>query len=151
MRLSLAIVALGFVAACGRGNETLPGRASNGDSTGQLTAATSPCLDYRDTVTLRGTVSRETYPGPPNYTDVSSGDEAETGLYLQLPSGVCTRNGSDETEATLDSVVHVQLVLDSAQLDTLLQSVGREVALRGTIFSSHTGHHHAPLLLSVVR
>ena len=28
---------------------------------------------------------------------------------------------------------------------------GRQVTLRGTLFSSHTGHHHAPLLLTPVK
>lgn len=150
VRLPLAILVLGFVAACSRGGDARPGRASDGDSTNRVARADGACLSYRDTVTLRGIVSRETYPGPPNFADTANGDEPETGLYLQLRNGICTRDGTDETEAALDSVVHVQLVLDSAQLLSLQTNVGQEASVRGTMFSSHTGHHHAPLLLSVV-
>jgi hypothetical protein len=109
------------------------------------------CFSYRDTVAIRGVLRREIHPGRPNYESVASGDEAETGFYLHLPVPACTRDGTDDwMEARLDTVNRVQLVLDSVGYAALRPYLEDTVAVRGTIFSSHTGHHHAPLLLTPV-
>lgn len=149
VRLLLTLACLAAIVACDRG-QPAPGADTGTVAKGNApmaAGASGRCLDYRDTVTVNGSLVRETYPGPPNYESVAKGDEAETGFYLRLARPVCARNGTDETEISLDSVAHIQLVLDSAQYAGLSSSLGQEVSLRGTIFSSHTGHHHAPLLL----
>jgi hypothetical protein len=116
------------------------------------------CLRYEpDTIHVSGVLRRHTYPGPPNYESVRRGDAAETGFYLHLAHPVCARgrpagDGEPDAAATRrDSVRVIQLVLDSTGYSRLRRSLGRRVTLRGTLFSSHTGHHHAPLLLTPLR
>lgn len=122
---------------------------------GRAQATASACLRYEpDTVALSGVLRRETHPGPPNYESVRAGDAPETGFYLHLALPVCARGRPvgdgepDPTAAPVDSAHVVQLVLDRAGYARLRPSLGREVTLRGTLFSAYTGHHHAPLLLT---
>ena len=146
------LVAVLLAVAC-RGEES--DRARPDTRSSQVGYATATCLDYRDTVELRGTLQRETHPGPPNYESIAGGDAAETGFYLHLGRAICARSSrpdpDDASETEQDGVLLVQLVLDSAGYARLGPQVGRNVTLRGTIFSAHTGHHHAPLLLDVQR
>jgi hypothetical protein len=101
---------------------------------------------------VSGTLRRLTFPGPPNYEDVHTGDEPETGFYLLPAAPLCAAGGGDEDLGGPRSDVRlVQLVLDSAGYAALRPQVGRAIGLRGTLFSSHTGHHHAPLLLNVLK
>ena len=111
------------------------------------------CLRYGpDTVRVSGTLQRLTFPGPPNYEDVQTGDEPETGFYLAPAVPLCAAGGRDEVDGGPRADVRlVQLVLDSAGYAALRPALGRAVALRGTLFPSHTGHHHAPVLLDVLR
>ena len=146
---ALFLALLPVAVACQRGeaDRTL------GQGSSRAAPASAACLDYRDTVELVGTLRRETHPGPPNYESIADGDEEETGFYLHLRTPICARSASPELEdasaAAQDSVARVQLVLDSAGYARLRPELGGAVSLRGTIFSSHTGHHHAPLLLDV--
>ena len=108
------------------------------------------CLTYApDTVSLKGTLRRQTFPGPPNYESVKSGDAPETGFYLHLGRPVCTI-GKDEVDVAARAVRFVQLVLDTTGYARLRPLLGRRVTLRGTLFHAISGHHHAPLLLTVL-
>ncbi len=55
--------------------------------------ATDPrasCLSYEPTlVTLRGTLVRKTFAGPPNHDSMRKGDRAETYSFVHLPTSVC--------------------------------------------------------------
>jgi hypothetical protein len=109
------------------------------------------CLKYEpDTVSLTGILRRHTFPGPPNYESISAGDEPETGFYLHLARPVCTLQ-RDMIDYAQRGIRLVQLVLDSAGYATLLPHLGQRVTLRGTMFARITAHHHAPLLLEVLR
>jgi hypothetical protein len=94
------------------------------------------------------------YPGRPNFESIAGGDEAESGFYLNLAQPICARSAyPDQEDASLvprDSVVRVQLVLDSAGYARLQSHLQQSVEVRGTLFSSFTGHHHAPVLLQVL-
>lgn len=146
-RPTLRALALASVAplavACGRE----PPRAA-ADSV----HASAPCLSYGpDTVRLAGTLRRLTFPGPPNFEDVAKGDEPETGFYVEPTVPICAAGGRDaELGESHAGVRQVQLVLDPAGYAALGPYVGRHVALRGTLFPSHTAHHHAPVLLDVL-
>jgi Domain of unknown function (DUF4431) len=122
------------------------------DST--LSTGAAPCLRYEpDTVALTGTLSRRTEPGPLNYESVPAGDEPETYFYLDLARPVCTIGAADSESANgaATGVRQVQLVLKQAGYDRLRPYLRRHqvVMLRGTLFAAITGHHHAPLLLTV--
>ena len=102
-----------------------------------------------DTVSLTGVVGRRTNPGAPNFESMRRGDRAEQGLFLSLTKAICTRD--DSVAGPKVNVRLIQLVLDSAGTAFLKNRLGQRVTLRGTLFGAHTGHHHADLLLSVVR
>ena len=104
------------------------------------------CLHYQSRHTLTGRLVRKTYPGAPNYESIEKGDEPETGFYLMLDSPVCTVGGRDFSEEARTSVSQVQLILDSSTYAMLRPLISRRIKVSGHLFSSHTGHHHAPLL-----
>ena len=132
MRLLLAVVT----------SMTIPAGSGESDS------AASPCIRYGiDTVQLAGRLSRETFPGPPNYESVRRGDTPETGFYLTLTAPVCTM---EDSTRDLDSITKLQLVLDSAGYARLRPSLGRTATVRGTLFGAATGHHHTPALVQVI-
>jgi hypothetical protein len=115
-------------------------------------AAGHECLPYGpDTVSVTGTLARRIFYGAPGFGEDPKHDEKESGFYLELPVPVCTLAGSDEVDRPLDGVRLVQLVLDSAGYARLRPFLGRRVTLRGTLFGAITAHHHAPILLDVLK
>ena len=112
----------------------------------------APCLPFEpETITVTGRLTRETYPGPPNYESVDSGDTAEDGFYLTPAVPLCFGAvPTDELNASDSGVGHLQLVLDSLGYERFRPHLGRTVAARGTALSAHTGHHHAPVLIQVL-
>lgn len=118
------------------------------------TAATpDACLHYRpDTVTITGALSRRTFFGAPGFGEDPAHDAKETGFYLDLPHAICTLRGRDaDADDAKTGVRRVQLVLDSAGFARLRPFLGKSITLRGTLFGEFTGHHHAPLLLDVLK
>lgn len=118
-----------------------------------LGAQAADCHAFEtETVTLTGTLYPDTFPGPPNYEDVTQGDEAEVGFYLALPQPLCM-TANDEFEVSSDQRLdYLQLILDQKGYDQLrpyLLSEGH-ITLKGTITGALTGHHHTPLLLQQV-
>lgn len=110
------------------------------------------CVAYEpDTVTLSGSLERRTYPGRPNYESVARGDEAETGFYLVVNPPLCVTRNLDEVNRPMAAVSVLQLVLDRRGYDRLRPSLGHGVTIRGALFHSYTGHHHAELLLYVAK
>jgi hypothetical protein len=103
-----------------------------------------------DPVSITGTLARHTFYGAPGFGE----DQRTTRrrpFYLDLAAPVCTAAGRDEYDRPLKSVRRVQLVLDQAGYDRLRPFLGKRVTLRGTLFGAITAHHHAPLLLDVVK
>ncbi|MBN2317476.1 MAG: DUF4431 domain-containing protein [Acidobacteria bacterium] len=112
-----------------------------------LNVAVAQCLEYEpNVVNLSGTLIRETYPGPPDFENVSKGDEPETIWVLQLKDAVCVF-ASDEINVREDGVKEVQLILKPEQYRQYRNLLGQQVQVTGTLFRSHTGHHYKPLLL----
>jgi hypothetical protein len=106
------------------------------------------CLRYApDTVHLTGTLARMMFYGAPGFGEDPQHDEQEIGFYISLRTPICTATGrGDEAK---DGVYLVQLVLDSAGYARLRPSLGKSVTVRGTLSAAASGHHHAPLLLTV--
>jgi len=95
-----------------------------------------------DTTSLRGTLIRVTFPGPPNYESVVEGDSAETIFALVMSQGVCAT-----VENRAFYVQLMQLLLGAEDYARYRPLLSREVEVRGTVSLSQTGHHHTPLLL----
>lgn len=108
------------------------------------------CLKYEPAVVdVAGLLHRATFPGKPNFESVAEGDEPETGFYLTLKQPLCTQGDGGPDAQAHDAVTEIQLVLTQAQYARLRPELGQQVQLRGQLFSSFTGHHHADVLLRV--
>jgi len=93
------------------------------------------------------TIVQETHPGPPNYEDITKGDKPETIWALRLDRSICINSASDLNEAE-DNLQEIQLVLKATQYVRYRNLIGRKVSVSGTLFDSHTGHHHKKVLLT---
>ncbi len=58
-----------------------------------------------DGATLTGVLERVTFPGPPNYESVESGDQPETDFVLQLAKPICY----EESDGNLVSAERLKL------------------------------------------
>lgn len=112
--------------------------------------AASGCLDVRSSdtpVTLTGTLSRQVFPGSPNYESIAEGDEAEAAVIMTLEEPICVDDGGEFADPS-DRFKDVQIgAADDAVQTLLIKNLGREVGVSGEGFPAHTGHHHAPLVI----
>lgn len=111
--------------------------------------AGTKCLAYEPAiVTLRGTLIRKAFPGPPNYESVRKGDREEVYWLIRLASPVCVdADPSSDLNSSEKGVKEVQLVMTS--YGKYKDLVGKRVIATGTLFSAHTAHHRTPVLLTL--
>lgn len=111
------------------------------------TPVLAACLDIsqKPTISATGILTRPILPGRPNYEDVRNGDEPEKVYILTLDSPFCvTGDGFAEDNSVID---RIQLIDEKFMLSRL---VGKSIEVKGVEpFGSHTGHHHAPLLMTM--
>lgn len=110
------------------------------------------CLAYEPAVvTLRGILTRHTFPGPPNYENIRNGDRPETALIMDLRSPVCVNEdpAQPDLNPAKQQIRHIQLVLKTSEYEQYKTLVGRRVTATGTLSGKLTGHHHTPVLLTV--
>jgi len=107
-------------------------------------------------VELTGRLDLQTFPGPPNYESIASGDEIERHFYLALiqPVDVVVTEKDNKSAVNGDSfnaVKILQLVVIKDEHWARLRELGEggEVTIKGTLFQRFTGHHHSRVLLSV--
>ena len=102
-------------------------------------------------VELKGVIKNLQFPGPPNYERIEKGDADETGPYLVLenPIDVIPISKSQNDDDTSEKNVKlIQLVVENKQ-DWKKVKEGNQVEISGTLFHSHTGHHHTRVLLTL--
>jgi hypothetical protein len=109
-----------------------------------------PCLSYEPSpVTLTGTIETASFPWP---SDDSAAADRRTDvvslLTLERPACVLGDPKSQLNRETERRVRQVQLV---APAGTPPLMDGMQVNVSGTLFHAHTGHHHAPVLITVDR
>jgi hypothetical protein len=110
------------------------------------------CLRYEpDTVRVTGTLARHIYYGAPGFGEDPKHDQKEVGFYLDLAAPICMAPGSDDVDVAKSGIRRIQLVLDEDGYARLRPLLGKRLTLRGTLFGAITGHHHTPVLLSVVK
>ena len=112
-------------------------------------AENSNCLPSESNVSLTGFLSRETFPGRPNYKSIEEGDEPETGYYLHLSSSICAEGVNHETEKTypVNGIKLLQLnVVHSQHWAAIKKLHDRKVRVivTGKPYIGVTGHYHAP-------
>ncbi len=101
-------------------------------------------------VRLSGIIVIEAFFGRPNYGDDPENDEIERSPILVLDEPVVVEGDPDgdfDSESE-DDVRRVHLVIID---DALWAKKWRHVVLEGTLFHSHTGHHHTRVLMRVNR
>lgn len=109
------------------------------------------CLTYEpDTVSLKGTIKRRTFAGPPNYESVAKGDQPERMWVLHLARPICVSASGDRNEEK--NVSRIQLVFAGAEDYRRYRSfVNRRATVSGSLFHAQTGHHYTRVLLTVNR
>lgn len=120
-------------------------------SVGQTKAETT-CLSYEPSIVkLEGTLTKKTFPGPPNYESVLKGDRPETYWMLSLERPVCVdQNPTDaDVNGAQKDVRIVQLVVDPKAYQTNAGLIGTRFIVTGRLFGAITGHHHTPVLLTL--
>jgi len=119
--------------------------------------ANAACIDVRqqEPLAFNGTLNYRIFPGPPNYENVKKGDKPEPAYIIKLDTPICAIG--DEFLDGKETFDRVQILMDdSSQAGrTLWQSLGqmdgKRVAVTGKSgFGAQTGHHHAPLLMTLV-
>src|ERR1700730_12565093 len=121
-----------------------------------LSLATAPakpdCLSYTHRVTVSGTLTRQVFPGKPNFTSVARGDEPETYFVLRLDQPVCVdaNPAYPKDMVAMVDVVDMQLLLYQPQFQQLRPWLGKHVVLLGSLDIATTGDHHTPIILTDV-
>ena len=113
-------------------------------------ASAQNCFAYdAEGVQLTGTISKKTFPGPPNYESIRRGDQPETYWILHLARPVCTTADADSDAES--GVTDLQLILTQKQYALYKKFVARKVSvtITGKLMHAHTGHHHTPVLMEV--
>lgn len=120
--------------------------ACSGPAAEQLSAK---CLDLtaeHAEASFAGKLTVQLFAGPPNFESIAAGDAEEKAFILELPERHCAFDAEFISKDASFDRVHVSSH-DDAILAILKASVGREIIATGTAFGSHTGRHHAPLVL----
>jgi len=124
---------------------------------GNASLAGAACIDVGqpDPLLFTGTLSYQVFPGPPNYEDIKKGDRPERAYILELDRSICAIG--DQFLDGKEMFDRVQLLTDDASATgrTAAQGLqpldGKRVVVSGKSgFGAQTGHHHAPLLMTLV-
>lgn len=100
------------------------------------------------TCILLGRLEVQSFPGPPNYTDIKKGDEDERGLYLRLDEPLSVhfeQEGKLKSQSV--SIVHLTGSISDASFKRA--HTKNHVSCKGVLFEQQTGHHHTPFLMDV--
>jgi len=94
---------------------------------------------------LSGKLLHLTFPGPPNFENIQTGDKPEPTYILQLVSPICI--SGDEFADAKNKFSTVHLIGENAIWGTMKKLINHNVVVnlkdqRG----AETGHHHAPLV-----
>jgi hypothetical protein len=112
------------------------------------------CLTYSGEVTLRGTLSKQTFPEQPNYKSISDGDKSSSYFFVLPTVALCVTAGDRVNNEQAESkVAAVQLVFPVKEdgYGPLRPYLNKQVECRGKLFHAVSGHHHSPVLLGEAR
>ena len=89
------------------------------------------CLEY-GTNSLSGTLVRQTYPGPPDYESVTSGDKPLVIWVLVLEYYICVADPTNRLPKERYER-EIQLVLEEAQYERYGDLLGKRVTVTGNL------------------
>jgi len=109
------------------------------------------CLEYGPTVSLKGTLRSQFFPGPPNYESIRRGDRKETAIILTLVARACTTgNDSQDLDVPETGIREMQLVImKDAHWRSVRRLMGKRAIVTGTLFHAFNGHHRSKILVDV--
>ncbi len=118
-------------------------------------ASDKECWNESKACAFTGTLETQIYPGPPNYEDITKGDEKEEGLYLRLdqPIKIHFKDWNDDKKIEVLATEFISLLQVAGEFDTnrfykLAETKKKtHVTIRGSIFESFNGHHHTHFLV----
>jgi len=111
--------------------------------------AAARCLAYEPTrVTLEGTLTSRSLPGPPNYVSIARGDHPETIFLVTLDQPICvSADPSSRMNARSHAgITEVQLAPNSQRPRRF---VDKRVRVSGSLFGAQSRHHRTPVVLNV--
>ncbi|MGO9174107.1 MAG: DUF4431 domain-containing protein [Rhodomicrobium sp.] len=118
--------------------------------------AHAACLDVNQTgrLAFEGTLTFHVFGGPPYNGGVRLGDTPEPTYILKLDGPICATG--DEFVDPNTAVEGIQIYPEDAENRELSRDLrrfaGQRVRVEGkSVFGTHTGHHHAPLLLPITQ
>jgi hypothetical protein len=106
--------------------------------------ASAACWHYKERVSLRGTLTRQVFAGPPGYESIARGDKPEIYYVLKVHQPLCViATPSDPDEPAVKNVTNIQMMLTGQDQYVLLERlIDKPVRLSGRFIAAHTGHHH---------
>jgi len=125
--------------------------ACSASSEKQSSSLKEKCLNYEPKkVQLEGELYKKSFPGPPNYEDIKSGDEEEIYWLIKTTKPFCVNKSSYVEGDELHGLSEVQLVVDGLDFyNSKRHLLGKIVVLSGTLFPQITGHHKTEVLITV--
>lgn len=112
----------------------------------------SVVVKYNDPATvLEGQVYTDFYYGRPTYGMSPDVDEIEHPIILALDQSISVAGApqADEWNYDIPEPYVDRVQISTPHIEMLRQFKGHGVRLRGTLWHSHTGHHHTNVLMSV--
>ena len=118
-----------------------------------LPAQARECISYSEKTSLSGTLTEQTFAGPPNYQSIAGGDRKESYLFIALSQPICVAPGTDpkeQNERGASNVKIVQLLFPYTDRSAVLlrRQLGKHVSCAGEIWPQQTGHHHSRILFT---
>ena len=113
-------------------------------------------LQCRTEVKLEGTIEDKVFPGPPNYKDISKGDEAEDYWSLKLRDPIDVAEDPEypapDENRPQRKVREVQLNMDvhlNGDYQDYRQFLDQRVEVQGELTQGFTVHHKTAVLIDV--
>ncbi len=109
------------------------------------------CLKYEpEKIALSGIITKQVFPGPPNYEDIKEGDRPETAWILHLDKPVCVVpvDPKDDIDVPESNVTDMHLIIFGSY-KKYKALVGKRVIVQGTLTHAISGHHRTRVLIEV--
>jgi hypothetical protein len=113
------------------------------------------CLEGEPAIEkITGLTYKKTFPGPPNYESIKQGDMPETRTILKLDNPICIimPDMSDITDkSVMRDIKEVSLFFPENDVYKKYKRLKhKRVLVTGEIWAAYTGHHHTPILITVL-
>jgi hypothetical protein len=114
--------------------------------------ASAACIQEGEAVDLYGTITREAFPGPPNYRSIEHGDAADIAFIItsETPYDICATDPKTGAPRPIGQVLRFQLFRSPDLMLSQLPVVFARGHVRGTITVGLTGPYHTAAAVEVI-